>query len=119
MNPKELFSLKGRLARKHFLIAWLVAVALTVVLVLVWNATHTDALKYFRVLIIAAFIPFVVRRLHDMGYSGWLAMGVLLLPVVLLLLLLLPGTPSTNAYGPDPKTPWFDKRSKVGAHDVP
>ena len=105
MNLKELFSLKGRIRRKHFLIAWLVTLALFAVIVLVWRATQIDGVAYFRLLIIAAFIPFIVRRLHDMGYSGWLVIGVLLIPFVLLLLLLLPGMPSTNAYGPNPKTP--------------
>lgn len=48
---------------------------------------------------------FVVRRLHDPGYTGWLSL-LILVPLVnlagCLLLLLLPGQPQTNQYGPPP-----------------
>ena len=104
MKPIEIFSLNGRLRRKHYLVAYLILVAVTVALVLLRNATHLDALLYVRYLLVAGFIPITVRRLHDMGYSGWLVIGVVLFPFISLLLLLLPGVPGTNAYGPDPKS---------------
>ncbi|MDE8650876.1 DUF805 domain-containing protein [Novosphingobium album (ex Liu et al. 2023)] len=59
-----------------------------------------------------------VRRLHDRNMSGWWYLGFIainLIPIVNLLspiagiaflvLMLLPGTPGPNQYGPDPKDP--------------
>lgn len=40
-----------------------------------------------------------VRRMHDIGRSGWW----ILFPVVNLVMLCLNGQPSENEYGPDPK----------------
>lgn len=55
------------------------------------------------------FLPSVavgVRRLHDLGKSGWM-MLLMLLPVIgwlwLLILFVLAGQAGENAYGPDPK----------------
>lgn len=47
-----------------------------------------------------------VRRLHDIGMSGWLLLvGIIPLLgwIVLLVFLLRPGTAGPNTYGPDPK----------------
>lgn len=47
-----------------------------------------------------------VRRLHDIGKSGWMIL-ISLIPIVggiwLLVLLATEGQPSTNEYGPSPK----------------
>ena len=46
-----------------------------------------------------------VRRLHDVGKSGWMLL-LAVIPFVnfyLLYLLVQPGDPGPNAYGPDPK----------------
>jgi uncharacterized membrane protein YhaH (DUF805 family) len=46
-----------------------------------------------------------VKRLHDLGWSGWLWL-LTLIPVLggifSLLLIVLPGSPATNRYGPPP-----------------
>lgn len=68
---------------------------------------------------LAVLIPSIavtVRRLHDRDMSGWWYGGLIiasLIPfvnllagiggIVLLVFLLLPGTPGPNRYGPDPK----------------
>jgi len=47
-----------------------------------------------------------VRRLHDTGHSGWwllLSLVPLLGGIVLLIFMVLDGTPGANAYGADPK----------------
>jgi uncharacterized membrane protein YhaH (DUF805 family) len=67
---------------------------------------------------LAIFIPniaVVVRRLHDRDMSGWWYLGVIvasMIPLVgfvagiaFLVLMLLPGTPGPNRFGPDPKDP--------------
>ncbi len=53
--------------------------------------------------VIALFIPPIVRRLHDLGYSGWLAIGVVAIPYVSVFLLLFSGEKGPNVYGPAPK----------------
>lgn len=58
---------------------------------------------------LAMFIPGLavsVRRLHDVGKSGWMIL-VSLIPVIgfiwLLVLFVTEGTPGENQYGPNPK----------------
>lgn len=51
---------------------------------------------------LAVLVPGIavgVRRLHDIGRSGWW----LLFPVVNIIMLCLDGQPGENGYGPDPK----------------
>ena len=56
--------------------------------------------------LIVPTIVLIVRRLHDIGMSGWLLL-ILLIPYVGLILLagtsLLPGTVGPNSYGDDPR----------------
>lgn len=67
---------------------------------------------------LAVIIPSIavaVRRLHDRDMSGWWYLGIVVasfIPFVgfvaaiaFLVLMLLPGTPGPNRYGPDPKDP--------------
>ena len=44
-------------------------------------------------------IAVAVRRMHDVGKSGW----YILIPIYSLILALTEGEKGTNAYGPDPK----------------
>jgi len=55
--------------------------------------------------IIVPSLAVTVRRLHDVGKSGWwyLIGLVPLVGLVIFLFLLMPGTPGTNQYGPNPK----------------
>jgi uncharacterized membrane protein YhaH (DUF805 family) len=103
MTPKQLLSCHGRMRRKHYLVVHIVMLVFLLLIGIVERSTQTN-LSLVTLLIIAAFVPSVVRRLHDMGYSGWLAIGVILFPVVSILLLALPGVPGSNAYGADPKS---------------
>lgn len=60
-------------------------------------------------------IAVTVRRLHDLNYSGWIYLGVVLLGIipivgtivqlVFLVFTCLPGTKGPNKYGPDPLDP--------------
>jgi uncharacterized membrane protein YhaH (DUF805 family) len=67
---------------------------------------------------LAAFVPSLavgVRRLHDIGMSGWLLL-IALVPgiggLVLLVLFLLDSNPGPNLYGPNPKaSPQFTVNS--------
>ena len=51
-------------------------------------------------LIAVAFIM-AIRRVHDMGQSGWMSL-LILVPLVNLWLLFAPGTHGANEYGPPP-----------------
>ena len=59
---------------------------------------------------LAVFIPglaVTVRRLHDIGKSGWMLLIVLIPligPIWLLILLVTDSQPGENQYGPNPKT---------------
>ena len=67
---------------------------------------------------LAVFIPSIavtVRRLHDRDMSGWWYLGFIvasLIPfigfiasIAIFVLMVLPGTPGPNRFGPDPKDP--------------
>ena len=61
--------------------------------------------------LLGTFIPSLavsVRRLHDLGKSGWMIL-IGLIPIIgwfyILFLYVQPGTIGPNAYGPDPKGP--------------
>jgi uncharacterized membrane protein YhaH (DUF805 family)/tRNA A-37 threonylcarbamoyl transferase component Bud32 len=51
--------------------------------------------------LLAPSIAVTSRRLHDQGYSGWLALATVV-PIVGLIIGLPRGTPGSNAYGDDP-----------------
>lgn len=58
----------------------------------------------------------MIRRLHDRDLTGWLAL-LNFVPyiggIIIFVLMLLPGTPGPNKYGPDPKDPEFDHMARV------
>ena len=104
MSLKDFFSFKGRMRRKDYIAVYLVIVALVFVISVAQKATTTN-LSLLRLLLIALIVPSSVRRLHDIGYSGWLVIGVLVIPFASLVLLLAAGEPGSNAHGMNPKTP--------------
>ena len=104
MKFNELFSLKGRMRRKHYLPVYLTALALIIIIGVLQRATG-NSLSFVTCVVVAALIPSSVRRLHDIGYSGWLVIGVIVIPFASLVLLLAPGEAQANAYGINPKTP--------------
>lgn len=62
----------------------------------------------------------MVRRLHDVGKSGWFFL-IVLLPIAgviwLLIVLCTEGDSGTNAYGPDPKDN-FDEINEIGNAEI-
>jgi uncharacterized membrane protein YhaH (DUF805 family) len=64
------------------------------------------ALLIYIVAIIVPSVAVAIRRFHDQGRSGWFFL-LSLIPyvgsIVLLIFMVLDGTPGSNRYGPDPK----------------
>ena len=79
------------------------------------QAAPIDAVNYlflglFGLLIVATALPYAslcVRRLHDLGLSGWWALAVLvpfLGSLLIIPVFLIPGTREPNRFGPAPGT---------------
>lgn len=71
-------------------------------------------------LVIIPGLAVAVRRLHDVGKSGWFFF-IILIPLIgsiwLLVLFCTEGTQGTNEYGPDPKNN-FDEINEIGKADA-
>ena len=70
--------------------------------------------------VLAVFIPSLavaVRRLHDVGKSGWFYL-ISLIPLIggiwLLILFVTEGDKGPNQYGPDPKAPNSEEINEIG-----
>jgi uncharacterized membrane protein YhaH (DUF805 family) len=104
--------LPGRIGRLRFLAYGLLPNALLILCVMVLmtgsvasGAGLTVALGLFAAAALALGVLNGVRRLHDLGRKGWLAIGLLIPFVnvaVALWLLFAPGEPDANRYGPAP-----------------
>lgn len=55
----------------------------------------------YQILVIIPSLAVAVRRMHDVGKSGWF----ILIPIYNLILALTEGQKGSNQYGPDPKNP--------------
>lgn len=95
----------GRARRKEywmfFLFSTLISVALTILdSVLGFNSTGNGILSsIYSLAVIIPSIAVGVRRMHDVGKSGWF----LLIPIYNLILACTAGDAGSNEYGPDPK----------------
>lgn len=125
------YGMTGRVNRGASIAGTLIAIGLGIIAVvgvdLIGSATNSVMLS------IAFVVPFYVvqfgimasiapRRLHDLGYSGWYAVPVVMIsPMALLLLCLIPGNEYPNKYGPQP--PKFEigqmalRRSQVASSE--
>jgi len=83
-----------------------VNVAISVLLSFLWGIRgvlfYVAAGAYWLVLLVPS-IAAAVRRLHDSGKTGWLALVWLIPfigPIILIVLCIQPGDPESNEYGP-------------------
>ncbi len=98
-----LFSFKGRIPRHVFWFSLLgcifFLIAEMVVIVLTNNNTLVESLFYiFSIPLIVSAFAIPVKRLHDLGKSGWWV----IIPYVGLICGLFRGNIGTNKYGDDP-----------------
>ena len=112
LNNYVVFS--GRARRKEYWMFTLFSSIFSIVAVILDNvlgATIEDEVYGFFYILyaLAVFLPswtVTVRRLHDVGRSGWMIL-ISLIPLIgwiwLLLLLVIDSNPGENQYGPNPK----------------
>jgi uncharacterized membrane protein YhaH (DUF805 family) len=98
---------RGRATRLEYWMFVLVHAAIMIALAVLSVAVAEWIIYLLLAYYAATVVPvtaLVARRLHDVGYSGWLQL-INLLPfgsLVLLVLMALPGTPGPNRFGPGP-----------------
>lgn len=98
----------GRASRSEYWF-WYLAILLGYVVYFVLVTVSFElGLVYLIALVLAVFVPTLavgVRRLHDIGKSGWLTLLGLIpfVGIILLVFALMDSTPGANAYGPNPK----------------
>ncbi len=102
-------NLEGRASRPEFwwfvLAVWVVELILVMLTNLIFRGFLGSVILF--VVWVVAFLAIVsvgVRRLHDVGQSGWLVI-LWFIPCIFLVPLFFavqPGQPSDNAYGPPP-----------------
>ncbi len=111
---KKYATFRGRSRRSEYwffvLFYLLIAVALAVLDVLLGTFSEDDGLGLFSGLFaLAMLLPTLavgVRRLHDIGRTGWwllIAFVPIVGPIVLIVFAVKDSEPGTNAYGPNPK----------------
>ena len=100
----------GRAARSEYwfwaLFTWLVAVAFTVVDMMLFGTMEFQPLSsLFSLAVLVPSIAVGVRRLHDIDRSGWWLL-IMLIPLIGLIVLLIwfvkKGTDGPNRFGDDP-----------------
>ncbi|MEL3889827.1 DUF805 domain-containing protein [Ferrovibrio sp. MS7] len=109
----DLLTFSVRRNRKSYALAQLyIALPLFILIcgiaLVVKTNLQTIALLPLFILLLFICVVLTVQRLNDIGWSGWLGLGLLLLPIGFFLelaLLLIPGEVGPNKYGPDPLEP--------------
>ena len=102
------FGISGRMARKTYFVSTAVVWLLMAVGVMLALGTLgiVGAIALFALLVVPTVRPLILR-LHDLGWSAWWAL-LFFVPLVgsilALVLLFVPGTAGSNAYGPRPAT---------------
>ena len=103
------FDFEGRARRKEFWMFALVNFAISIVITIVVGVVSDSLASIVSMLYsLAVMLPSIglgVRRLHDTGRTGWLALLALipLVNLVLIYFFVLEGDAGPNEYGPDPK----------------
>lgn len=99
---------EGRARRKEYWMFTLFNLIFVILALVIDGLIGTGAILYF-IYVLATLIPNLsvsVRRLHDVGKSGWMYL-IALIPLVgfiwLLVLLVTDSEPGDNIYGPNPK----------------
>ncbi|WP_010523027.1 DUF805 domain-containing protein [Aquimarina agarivorans] len=108
---KQYVDFNGRARRKEYWMFTLISTIISYIIVGITYAISPElvALSYIYSLAVALpSLAVVVRRLHDIGKSGWFFL-IILIPLIgaiwLIVLLCQDSEPGPNEYGPNPKNP--------------
>jgi len=105
---------RGRARRKEYWMFVLFYLIFAIVAVILDNVLGTAIENigyglFYILYVLAVLIPYLavtVRRLHDVGKSGWMIL-IALIPLIgsiwLLVLMCIDSNPGENQYGPNPK----------------
>lgn len=100
---KQYAVFSGRARRKEYWMFVLFSFIITIILVIMEGTNQSsNGGSIANIYELATLIPSIavaVRRMHDVGKSGWF----ILIPIYNLVLLLTEGDKGSNDYGPDPK----------------
>ncbi|MEY5047585.1 MAG: putative cytochrome [Bacteroidota bacterium] len=92
----------GRARRAEYWYFGLLSTIISIILTVIELTVGISFIStVYSVAILVPSIAVGVRRMHDVGKSGWF----LLIPFYNLILLFSAGDEGTNEYGPDPKNP--------------
>ncbi|OKY52405.1 DUF805 domain-containing protein [Megasphaera cerevisiae] len=83
----SIFSFKGFIGRKRFIAATVIIITIQLLCMLAITENN-QAYKALNIIIFISsisMISFLIRRLHDLGLSGWLVIPVLLIEIILIL----------------------------------
>lgn len=98
----------GRARRKEYWMFALINFVIAVIIMVVEGMLGSPGIisMIYSLAILLPALAVTVRRLHDTGRSGWWLL-IALVPfvggIILLVFMVLDGTPGDNAYGPSPK----------------
>lgn len=104
---KQYTDFNGRARRKEYWMFYLFSVIISVVLGVIDGVLGMEEFGIGTIYSLAIFIPTLaagVRRMHDLGKSGW----YILIPIYNLILLCTDGEEGSNEYGPNPKNPYTE-----------
>ena len=97
----------GRARRKEYWMFTLVNIVISLILCVIDMQMNTNVLQMvYGLAVLLPALGVSVRRLHDIGKSGWwllLAFLPIVGPIVLLVFVCLDSKPGENKYGPNPK----------------
>lgn len=113
---------KGRTSRRDYWIFTLIHFLISFIMLMTFSVFGLEYLSILFVLyILFSFLPTIaitVRRLHDIGKSGYFIL-VLLIPYIgifwIFLLTIISGNEGENKYGYDPKKP-FSELDQIGVN---
>lgn len=115
---------EGRARRSEYWYFTLVSVLISIVLRIIDSVVGSEIGIVGLIYSLAVLVPSIavgVRRLHDIGKSGWYLL-VALIPIAgaiwLLVLLCTEGDHGPNIYGADPKNPNYGEFDEIGRPDV-
>ena len=104
----DLFSVEGRIRRSTYWTRAIVATAINILALFFAISDPSARIVYLIVMFLISVFSIiqVVKRLHDVGKSGWMYF-IVLIPIIgpfwLLFLLFTDSTPGNNEYGENPK----------------